>query len=224
MDELLYWGDQVANGGRGRARAQKFHECFERLREFCDTLALSTINTATVSSNSSSDDDGGNKIEPETRSTAETSKMGQLSAGLDDVQNALDDVWKCPDLYEESDQYPEARMLHFFNVLGVALCQAIQAQLRKLDLWFGTAQVDAQLDQAIRVCEKWLSNTSELTGTLWDTNSGADHCWRGDVFEDQMVLLFIRRLEGKMITENCRFIVSFVICLRGDIPLFFLRC
>ena len=106
------------------------------------------------------------------------------------TQDALDDLWKQPD----HTPYPETRMHHLLEVISGTLGRYVQRKLTDLDVWgksFG--HVRTQLQDALRMWEKWNFTADLLTTQFWKTYH--PNQWKGSKFVSLTLSILIKRLE-----------------------------
>jgi dynein heavy chain 2 len=118
--------------------------------------------------------------------------MAEVSELLEDTQNALDDVWKAP---LSSNQYPQKRMAHLFEVVSKAVVRHVDATMPG-DLWDGNSKsgsVKRSLQQAVGLCEVWVGVCEQLTSTFW--SSFAEHPWVGPPYVPGAVVDLLARLD-----------------------------
>ena len=164
-EECEFWVEQTSTGsGRIRSAATRFRDSFEP-----------------IATRWSSMDDTSTKM-----------KLSQVLDLLEDTQNALDDVWKVDGLSMDQ-KYSQSRMEHIFSIVASKIGKHIQTALSKLDLFRGAfSSVRSGLRDSVRVCNKWILATKELTGTFWPTHE--DHSWKGAIHEDDYLIGFSKRL------------------------------
>ncbi|XP_069679211.1 cytoplasmic dynein 2 heavy chain 1 isoform X2 [Periplaneta americana] len=108
---------------------------------------------------------------------------------LETAHNSLDDLWKLDDFI-----YPQQRMEHLMDVIGNTLTRFIQKTLKSLNLWEDVyLQVEEQLNQAIKACEKWKVTCERLTSLYWPNYS--PHPWKGKPFIPKHTQNFAQRLQ-----------------------------
>ncbi|KAJ9584167.1 hypothetical protein L9F63_021464, partial [Diploptera punctata] len=108
---------------------------------------------------------------------------------VETAHNTLDDLWKLDDF-----TYPQHRMEHLMDVIGNTLTRFIQNKLKSVNIWEETfAHVEANLSQAIHICEKWKITCERLTSLFWPNYSS--HPWKGKPFIPNHIRDFSSRLQ-----------------------------
>lgn len=101
--------------------------------------------------------------------------VDEMSELLDDVQNALDDVWRA----DVNEQYPQERMAHVLSLVSGGVNAFVldrAAATPGFDLWTSALHDVAKfLTQSTALCEKWGSAVETLTTTLWPAVD--EHPW-----------------------------------------------
>ncbi|CAN0037087.1 unnamed protein product, partial [Choristocarpus tenellus] len=110
-------------------------------------------------------------------------QMGEVEELMEATHTVLDEVWKADGGGGARGSYPQGRMAHLLDVIGVAFCRHVQEHLSGLDIWTGSfTNVRTRLLEAVQVCEKWCRVGEDLTGTFWP--GYAPHPWEGDPHRD----------------------------------------
>jgi hypothetical protein len=121
----------------------------------------------------------------------DTLNLGQVSSLVDDIQDALDQIWKDPNIHP---LYPQDRMEHFFKVTTKALGSRIEKEFKENDIWQSTfSEIRVKLNECMRICRGWKSRTTELTREFWK-GSNSQHQWNGKPYYDSYLENIIQRL------------------------------
>jgi dynein heavy chain 2 len=115
--------------------------------------------------------------------------------GLSDVVNkildVLNNIWSASS--SSGVVYPQKRMAHFLDCIGGTICRQLQKYLAPLNLWHDPpGDVRVKLQNAIKICKKWIAIPNKLTTTFWQSE---DRVWRGSAHEDTFCISFHHRLE-----------------------------
>ena len=113
-----------------------------------------------------------------------------VSELLNKTFDALNNTWL---VVEGSASYPQLRMVHFFDIIGKALCRYIQKKLRGVDIWnSNTGEARTKLQIAAKICDQWCEMPRKLTTTFWP---GSMHTWKGPEHRDTYLEAFQERIE-----------------------------
>ncbi|KAL3676901.1 hypothetical protein R1sor_026849 [Riccia sorocarpa] len=117
------------------------------------------------------------------------------------TQDFLDALWRiCLQSEDEKDMvasYSKEGMTYLLSVIGKTFVVSLQKKLAGLEVWLDPFQkVVTCIAGVLSVAKKCEEMNLELTSLTW-TNS-AEHKWVGDPFKDELMGLFISRLEEVM--------------------------
>ncbi|XP_071452948.1 cytoplasmic dynein 2 heavy chain 1 [Hetaerina americana] len=113
------------------------------------------------------------KLVEKDMSSLESASLLDGERVLDDIQNALDDLWKLEDMY-----YPQQRMEHLMEIIGNEVTGCVQSKFKQRNLWNDSfMEIEELMNQAIGVCDKWVEACQNLTTLFWPNYKF--HPWRG---------------------------------------------
>ena len=117
--------------------------------------------------------------------------LGQVSALVDNMQDALDQIWRDPEIHPP---YPQDRMEHLFKVTTKALGARIEKEFKENDIWQSSfSDVRVKLNECMRICRGWKDRTTELTREFW-RGQNERHKWNGKPFFDAYLENIIIRI------------------------------
>jgi hypothetical protein len=98
-------------------------------------------------------------------SDVEALELGQITALVDQIQDALDQIWKDSNI---TPPYPQPRMEHFFKVTSKLLGARIEREFKAHDIWQASfSDVRVKLNECMRICRGWKERVHELTSAFW---------------------------------------------------------
>ena len=114
-------------------------------------------------------------------SEMETMDLGQVSAMVDSIQDALDGIWQDPNIHPV---YPQPRMEHFFKVTTRVLGARVEREFKQTDIWQTSfSNVRLKLNECMKVLRGWKDRCTELTREFWRSQR-TQHKWQGKPFYD----------------------------------------
>ncbi|XP_028968660.1 cytoplasmic dynein 2 heavy chain 1-like [Galendromus occidentalis] len=127
-------------------------------------------------------------LEPIEQIYVNSVSLGELSDNVDTLTNFLDDLWKQAHV---KPPYPQARMRHLLDTVGITITTQIQESLRD-SLWtMRYDQLRIELEVAIDICLKWQDACQKHTGIFWPQE---ENQWKGAPFVPTYVVGFTQRL------------------------------
>ena len=154
VDEISFWG-KLKNDSRSS---------FKHLARSVDE-ALSDICTG------DSNGDGGSHSGFNCN-TDELLSMDDFTKVVDKLLDALNSVWNVSIAASNGDDepmvYPQARMGHFFDIIGSAVSRFVLNYLSTVNVWYDRiSDVRVKLLYAIQVLQLWSDIPKKLTKTYW---------------------------------------------------------
>ena len=111
------------------------------------------------------------------------------------AQDVLNNVWNAVPDGNNPLVYPQARMSHFFDIIGSTVTRYVCNYLSKVNVWQDPiSEVRIKLLYAIQLLQSWAKVPRNLTASYWISKK-IDHNWEGKAYIDGYSESFYKRLE-----------------------------